>query len=185
MMHVNPWVEQSLANDKHLMRNIIICFWGGHACRYMEVPKVPPNWSCSCQPLPQSQQHQMEPHLRPAPVSRSRNSWELSYYCKQSGIIYFVMHLLFFYFALLGRGTEGIWRFPGQGLNPSHSWDNTRSLTPCITVGTPKYFLIQKILYGTSTIHNILLTSLQMLSCSLESFYPLLAWPTSVFSFCC
>lgn len=39
--------------------------------------------------------------------------------------------------------THGIWMFPGQGLNPSHSFDldhscsRARSLTHCATVGTP------------------------------------------------
>ena len=37
--------------------------------------------------------------------------------------------------------TQGIWKFPGQGQNPSHSCGNTGPLTHCAMVGTPENFL--------------------------------------------
>ena len=49
----------------------------------------------------------------------------------------------FFSFLFFGC-THNIWKFLGQGLNLSHSWDlchdygNARSLTHCTTVGTPR-----------------------------------------------
>ena len=46
--------------------------------------------------------------------------------------------------------TSGIWKFLSQGLNLSHSFDlcqscsNTRSLTHCTTIGTPKVSIFNK-----------------------------------------
>ena len=58
-------------------------------------------------------------------------------------------HGPFFFFFFFLSHTHGIWKFLGQGLNPSHSYSvfyccsNAVSLTYCTTVGTPlkKLFL--------------------------------------------
>ena len=63
-------------------------------------------------------------------------------YEKFSTIIFpnlFLAHISFFFF----QHTHSIWKFPGQGSNPSHSCnlchscDNNRSLTHFTTVGAP------------------------------------------------
>ena len=41
----------------------------------------------------------------------------------------------FFSFLFLNGHTHGIWKFPGQGLNPSHGYGNARSLTHCAKPG--------------------------------------------------
>ena len=52
----------------------------------------------------------------------------------------------------------GIWKFPGQGSNPSHNCDlchsfgNTRSLTHCATVGTQRVLLSKKQNKGVSVV---------------------------------
>ena len=43
--------------------------------------------------------------------------------------------LTLYIFFLINGHTHSIWKFPGQGLNPSHSWGNTKSFNPLHQAG--------------------------------------------------
>ena len=76
---------------------------------------------------------------------------------KNYGKVYIKFTFFFSFFFFLSCPCS-IWKFPGQGLNPSHSHDlhhscgNTRSSTLCTTVGTPTVTIFKCYCSGVSIV---------------------------------
>ena len=74
---------------------------------------------------------------------------------------FFVCLLVFRFFVFWGGHTQHMWKFPGQGLNPScicdlcHRCSNSGSLTYCTTVGTPTMFCFDWSIWRKSSLTQI------------------------------
>ena len=57
--------------------------------------------------------------------------WNESNVIVVNDLFHVLMDLVCYYFSSFFVATERMWKFPGQGSNPCHSSDDTRSLTCC------------------------------------------------------